>query len=121
MSQIKRNRLEYPFPVVSFWGSKKDGVVFAYFNRLAKPLFTGHPRIDVFKTPQHLIFATDGKVGAGSICVRHKGNGIELYCAEFSHMPVIGRTYKLYRCAQGYAIRIYDPVFERRKEDGKSL
>ena len=106
----------FPFPAVTF-GKRPDETMFAYFNKAAVPLFDGYEYIDVLKTSEHIIFATNGRIGAGSVKIRgrRKGN-LEIYSAALSNYPLSGKTYRLYRCAQGYAIRICEPIHERENK-----
>ena len=106
----------FPFPAVTF-GIRTDETMFAYFNKLAVPLFDGYEYIDALKTSEHIIFATNGRIGTGSVKIRGRRKGeIRIYSAAFSNYPLSGKTYRLYRCAQGYAIRIYEPIHERERK-----
>lgn len=103
----------YPFPAVTFW-KRSDKTLFAYFNKAAVSLFDGYEYIDVLKTSEHIIFATNGRIGAGSVKIRGGKNGtIRIYSTALANYPLSGKTYRLYRCAQGYAIRTYEPIWEK--------
>lgn len=106
----------FPFPAVTF-SLQKDETMFAYFNKAAVPLFDGYECIDALKTSEHIIFATNGRIGTGSVRIRGRRKGeIRIYSAAFANYPLSGKTYRLYRCAQGYAIRIYEPIHERERK-----
>lgn len=106
----------YPFPTVTFWG-RSEKTLFANFNKAAVPLFDRYEYIDVLKTFEHIIFATNGRIGAGSVKIRGRRNGeTGIYSAAFANYPLSRKTYRLYRCAQGYAIRIYEPIHEKERK-----
>ena len=111
----------FTFPVVTF-RERSSGLFYAYINQYGKALFDGFDSVDILKTPEHIIFATVGRVGAGAFKIRHKDNGEIAICSHtFFAYPIIGKTFRLYRCTHGCAIRLHEPIFDRRNENGKSI
>ena len=103
----------YPFPTISFHrGYRYEGEV-AMVNAAGTELFKGVDYIDILTTPEHIVFALSEKVGIGHFKLKRNHKNVTIHCDQFANYPLYGKTFRLYRCRQGYAIRIYEPIFDR--------
>ncbi len=113
--------VSFPFPAVTF-GEKTRGIIYATFNKAAADCFAGVERLTLMKTSELIIFATKNLNGCGETKLRRsEKDAPKIYSKTFVNYPLEGNTYKLYRCTHGWAIKIYEPIYERRKDDGKSI
>ena len=109
---------KYPFPAVTF-AKTNDGAVVACFNKHAQVLFAGVEYVDVLNSSDHIIFATKNKVGLGDSKIgRTKHGDLRIRSRYFINFPLEGRTFKVYRCTHGFAIRKYEPI-GKEVSDGK--
>lgn len=109
----------YKFPAVAF---HRDAgrVVVAHFNHASLPLFKDVDFVDIEKSNRIMVFRVKDKIGVGAFAVTHKKDGVAVRAHDFEGCGVEGKTFKLYRCAQGYAIRLDEPIkVKEEKQSGK--
>lgn len=100
------------YPVVSF--VRTDGgfsVPYAYFNVKCSPLFEGYHFVDLYKTADYLIFSPQKCDTGKSHPLKFGKTGFRRITTNFfKSMNLCGKTYKLYRCKQGFAIKLNEPL-----------
>lgn len=103
------------FPVVHFihiFGTTP----YAYFNAKSKPLFEGFEFVKIYKAAEYMVFSPQVKNDGGCFKLRRNSHGnIKVGSKIFANLGVSNKVYKLYKCKQGFAIRLEESLDRSEK------
>lgn len=99
---------KHPFPYVSI-----NSRGYIYFNSAALPFINGSRYCKVYFTTEHVILKLTNNPNGAFKLSKHKEGGITCLVTELKSRVKPGQ-YKLYRSADGYAIKRHEPL--KRKE-----
>ena len=115
MTLVEKVKPVYEFPAVYF--SKHKNSFVAYFNQRAGNVFNGCKYMKIYATAEYVVFSPVNKKDAHSFAVYYipSGNGI-INCAGLERFRLEGKTYKLYKTEKGFAVKIHDPILNRKEK-----
>ena len=116
-SDILHSFPRHDFPVVSFVRNVKGvSSPYAYFNVKCNPIFEGFNFMRIYKTAEYLVFSPQKYDIGKCYALKHDEKRFRrITSVIFENLNVAGKTYKLYRCKQGFAIKLNEPL-EKKKE-----
>ena len=115
LSQIeKRNIAKYDFPVVSF--VKYEGNPVAFFNKACKEEFCYAKFIKVYGNAEYMVFQPTNTADAHCFKIYyHQKVNPKFSAAGFERFAVVGKTYRLYKTKKGFAIKLNEPLLDRKE------
>lgn len=112
MDAIKKQKPQYDFPTVVF---KKEKNCTAYFNRYAKEIFNNCTYIKVCANAEYIVFQPSNKEDYYSHRISYnKSGGCSFNCAGLDRFILDGKAFKLYAVKKGFAIKVNDPIKNRK-------
>ena len=115
MTQVKTNgKIKLDFPAVSFYRS--TGVLHASFNKLCCVKFNKAKYLKIYSNAEYLIFAPTDKVDNHCFKITYQGNSnATVSSSAFERFAVDEKTYKVYQTQKGFAIKLNEPVINRKE------
>ena len=112
MDVIKKEKPMYDFPAVTFHKNESFTV---NFNRLAKKLFENCDYVKIFANAEYIVFQPSDKRDFSTLKItRNKSGGCYFNCVGLERFALDGKAYKLYNTKKGVAIKINEPIQNRK-------
>lgn len=112
MDVIKKEKPMYEFPAVTF---HKNANFTANFNRHAKKLFENCNYVKIFANAEYIVFQPSEKKDFSVLKInRNRSGGCYLNCQGLERYALQGKAYKLYNTKKGVAIKINEPIQNRK-------
>ena len=114
-SQIERRNInKYDFPVVSFF--KYNGSPVISFNKACEEEFGYVKYLKIYGNAEYLVFSlTDTKDSHCFAISYGRRSNPHVISSGVERFAVVGKTYKLYKTPKGYAIKLNEPIFNRKE------
>jgi hypothetical protein len=115
MTQLeKTSRAKFDFPVVHF--IKGHNVLLASFNKACTNKFKNARYIRIYGNAEYIVFSpTDVFDPHGfKVTYNHKVNSV-VSARSLERFAVEGKTYKLYQTQKGFAIKLSEPILNRKE------
>ncbi len=112
MEVIQKEKPMYDFPVVTF---HKNAAFIVSFNQHAKRAFDNYDYVKVFANAEYIVFQpSNKKYGTEHKIGRNRSGGCCFNCASLERFMLDGKAYKLYKTSKGLAIKINEPLKNRK-------
>lgn len=112
MDVIRKERPILDFPAVTF---HKGANFAAYFNRHTKRMFDNCDYVKVFANAEYIVFQpSDKKDRTNYKITRNKSGGCYFNCSSLERFALKGKAFKLYNTKKGLAIKINEPIQNRK-------
>jgi hypothetical protein len=110
----KIKHTKFPFPVVTF--SKDRNTIVASFNKLCGEKFNRAKYLKIYGNAEYLIFVPSDSADVNTYKLNYN-RGIYPTTASRSleRFAVNGKTYKVYQTKKGFAIKLNEPVVNRKE------
>lgn len=102
----------FPFPTATFY--KYRNAIRIYFNAACLPYMEGWKRVHIKKNAVALLFAPARESTGFTLFNYRRHCGTGLTSVALLNMGLEGKTYRIYRCSSGLAIKRMEPI---TKED----
>ncbi len=113
MDAIEKRYYKYDFPAVSFHRNTKNYV--AFFNKQAAKMLEGYVCAKIYANAENIVFVFSDKKDCHSHKIhRNNAGGIFMSCSALQRLMLEGKTYKLYNTKKGLAIKINEPIKNRK-------
>ena len=113
MEVIQHSKPIYDFPAVSFRKYRTNYV--AYFNRQAGKAFNNSPSVKIYANAEYIVFQPVTKKDHRSFSVSYiASGGGQVTCAGLERFRLDGKNYKLHNTEKGLALKINDPIKNRK-------
>lgn len=113
MDAIEKRYYKYDFPAVSFHRNTKNYV--AFFNKRAAKMLEGYVCAKIYAKADYVVFAFSDKKDCRSYKIhRNNAGGTFISCAALQRLMLDGKTFKLYNTKKGFAIKINEPIQNRK-------
>jgi hypothetical protein len=110
----KQKHTKFFFPAVTF--SKDRNTIVASFNKLCGEKFNKAKYLKIFGNAEYLIFVPSNSEEANAYKLNYN-RGLYPVTASRSleRFAVDGKTYKVYQTKKGFAIKLNEPVVNRKE------
>ena len=113
MNAIEKGYCKYDFPVVSFHRNTKNYV--AFFNKQAAKMLEGYVCAKIYTKAEYVVFAFSDKNDCRSYKIhRNNAGGTFISCSALQRLMLDGKSFKLYNTKKGLAIKINEPLKNRK-------
>lgn len=113
MDAIEKGNHKYDFPAVSFHRNTKNYV--AFFNKPAAKMLEGYVCAKIYTNAEYVVFAFSDKKDCRTYKIHRNNVGaIYISCAALQRLMLDGKTFKLYNTKKGLAIKINEPIKNRK-------
>lgn len=110
----KRNLVKYDFPVVSFF--KYSGSPLAFFNKACKEEFCYAKFLKVYGNAEYMVFQPTNTADVHCFTIYyHQKVNPKIAAAGFERFAVVGKTFRLYKTKKGFAIKLNEPLLDRKE------
>ena len=115
MTQVKSSRkVRLDFPAVAFYRS--TGVLHASFNKWCCIKFDKAKYIKIFGNAEYLVFEPTDKADNHCFKITYQGNSnATISSSAFERFAVNEKIYKVYQTQKGFAIKLNEPVINRKE------
>lgn len=116
-SFVLPNYRKYEFPVISFVRDMHlVKCPYAYFNDKCNHLLEGYRFVRIYKTADHMVFSPQKQDSVGCFSLGFDSRGHRrINTNHFKNLNLSGKSYKLYRCKHGFAIKLDEPLVQKDK------
>ena len=109
----KSNQTRFEFPAVNFYKTKN--LLIASFNKFSTPNFNKAKYLKIYGNAEYLVFLPVDKVDAHCFKVTYQRNTNAIVASSaLERFAVEGKTYKVYQTQKGFAIKLHEPVLDRK-------
>ena len=114
VTQVKKNsQVRLDFPAVSFY--KSSGVMHASFNKLSGSQFNKAKYLKIYGNAEYMVFSPTDKADCHCFKIFYLGSGnATVSSTAIERFAVEGKTYKVYQTQKGFAIKLNEPVMNRK-------
>ena len=110
--EVKKTNPMYDFPAVTF---HKNASYTACFNRHTRKLLGDSTYIKILANAEYVVFQPSTKKEYHSHKINYnKSGGFCFNCAGLERYGLHGKAYKLYKTQKGLAIKINEPIRNRK-------
>ncbi len=114
-NEIKNPNTMWDFPAVSFRKYKTNFI--AHFNRHAGKLFNKCQHVKIYATAEYVVFLPIPKKDLRSYKITYiSETSASVTCAGLERLRLDEKTFKLYNTEKGLAIKINDPIKNRKEQ-----
>ena len=113
--QVKKNgQVRFEFPAVSFYRCKN--VMIASFNKWCGSKFNKAKYLKIYGNAEYLVFLPTDKADnhCFKITCQRSANAVVASTA-LERFAVDGKTYKVYQTPKGFAVKLNEPVINRKE------
>ena len=115
VTQIKKNgQVRFDFPAVTFY--KSTGVLHASFNKWCGTKFNKAKYLKIYSNAEYLIFSPTDKVDNHCFKITYQGSSNAIVVSTvIERFAVDGKTFKVYQTQKGFAIKLNEPILNRKE------
>ena len=116
MTLVQKANPTYDFPVVTFRKHNKSFIT--YFNQHAGKALNNCRHVKIYATAEYVVFSPVHKKDTHSFMVHYiSSDCASVSCVGLERFRLEDKTYKLYKTEKGFAIKINDPIKNRKEKN----